>query len=107
MRFDGIVLAVLAIVARSGASVPVSAALIVVALLVFLSIACCICVIDVSWRFLGIAIPAQGQRKIKEELQELRKVLYFREGAYQGAWLLSALAMILMFLGAILFVFHG
>ncbi len=104
MRFDGIVLAVLAIVARSEATISVKIVLAGVALLVFLSIACCICVIDISWPFLGIAVPAAGQRQIDEELQELRKVLHFRERAYRGAWVLSALAMILMFVGAVLFV---
>jgi hypothetical protein len=61
-------------------------------------------VIDVSWRFLGIAVPSQNRQEIEGELRELRKVLYFRENAYRFAWALAALAMILMFIDAILFV---
>ena len=104
MQFDGILLAVLAIVAGSSAPYCVWLVLVGVALLVFLSIASCICIIDVSWPFLAIAVPSPGQRHIDEELRELRKVMNFREGAYRGAWFLSALAMILMFIGAVLFV---
>jgi hypothetical protein len=105
MRFDGIILAVLALIAR--AETPLSERIVItgVAILVVLSIACCICVIDVSWRFLGIAVPSPGVRQVDQELQELRKVLYFREGAYRWAWILSGLAMILIFIGGLLLVF--
>ena len=53
---------------------------------------------------LELAVPSTGERHIDDELRELRKVLHFREGAYRGAWFLSALAMIFMFIGSVLFV---
>ncbi|MGZ9263074.1 MAG: hypothetical protein ACXW6V_26715 [Candidatus Binatia bacterium] len=104
MRFDGVILAVLALVAQQKPSILIGIFLAGVALLVFLSIACCVLVIDISWRFLEIAVEEEGTLNVASELSELRKVLYFRESAYRGVWILSACAMILMFVGALLFV---
>ena len=102
MRFDGIILAVLAIVAQNS-SFNTAAISAVVALLILSSIACCVLVIDVSWPFLSIARPENGKNNDSAEVQELQKVLYFRERAYRWAWGLSALAMIAIFFGAVLF----
>jgi hypothetical protein len=102
MRFDGVVLAVLALVSQHQSSLVVGVVLALVALLVFLSIVCCVLVIDISWPFLGLAVPSAGQQKTADELKELRKVLYFRECAYRWAWIFAAWAMIFMFIDAVL-----
>lgn len=109
MRFDGIILAIVAIELRTSpplapTTIAISA---VVAFLILASIACCVLVIDVSWPFLSLARPDvsldAAELNEKAETIELRKVLYFRERAYRWAWTLAAWAMVAIFVGAILF----
>ena len=102
MRFDGIILAVLAIVAQNSSFITAAISA-VVALFILSSIACCVMVIDVSWPFLSLARPENGKNDDATEVRELQKVLYFREQAYRWAWLLSAWAMVAIFIGAFLF----
>jgi hypothetical protein len=104
MTFDGVILAVLAIVvgdsSKSTATIAICAA---DAALIMFSIASCVLVIDVSWSFLSLARPEAGQPNDNFEVTELRKVLFFRERAYRCAWAFPAWAMVIILVGAVLF----
>jgi hypothetical protein len=114
MRFDGVILAVLALLYRSNLTSDagtttgnwVDKPVAVSVILLFASITSCILVIDISWRFLSIACPEKGADNLDGELKELRKVLKFREGTYKLAWLLSLLALLAMFITTIIFLWH-
>jgi len=93
MRYNSIILAVLALMVK-GTTLPHVTIYIVVMTIV--SILACLLVVGVYWRFLEWVKPT-GSNRLEEELQLLRRVLIMREAAYQIAWWMSA-AVLLLFL---------
>jgi hypothetical protein len=69
-----------------------------------ISILCCLLVVGIFWGFLERAVGAprtgaltNGDRAaFADELADLRKVLALRQGAYQLAWWLASLVLLLM-----------
>jgi hypothetical protein len=93
MRYNGIILAVIALMVRTGQPLPGVASSIV--LMTVGSILACLLVVGVYWRFLEWIDPQAGAHKMSTELDMLRRVLILREAAYQVAWWLSAAVLII------------
>lgn len=93
MRYNSIILAVLALMVK-GTTLPHVTIYIVVMTIV--SILACLLVVGVYWRFLEWVNPTVSD-KLADELELLRRVLIMREAAYQIAWWMSA-AVLLLFL---------
>lgn len=94
MRYNGIILAVIALMARtSNQQLPHVTYLIV--LLTIGSIMACLLVVGVYWRFLEWVDPTNVNDKFSAELDLIRRVLILREACYQLAWWCSAVVLIL------------
>lgn len=89
MRYNGIILAVVALMVRSGQELPAITYVIVYTTLA--SILACLLVVGVFWRFLEfVGADLDG------ELNVIRRVLIMREAAYQVAWWLAVIVSILL-----------
>jgi hypothetical protein len=95
MRYNGIVLAVIAVMVRQGQQLPGATYYIVY--MTIASIMACLLVVGVFWRFLDWVNPTAEGSKLSTELDMIRRVLVLREAAYQIAWWLSgAVAFVLL-----------
>jgi hypothetical protein len=92
MRYNGIILAVIALMERSRQELPGTVYSIVI--MTICSILACLLVVGVYWRFLEWVDPTAND-KLADELAVLRRVLILREAAYQLAWWLSAGVLII------------
>jgi hypothetical protein len=92
MRYNGIILAVIALMVRSGQGLPDIAYVIVYTTLA--SILSCLLVVGVFWRFYEF-VKTTGN-PLDDELDVLRRVLVMREAAYQVAWWLAVVVSILL-----------
>jgi hypothetical protein len=92
MRYNGIILAVIALMVRSGQGLPDIAYVIVYTTLA--SILCCLVVVGVFWRFYEF-VNTTGN-PLAGELRVLRRVLVLREAAYQVAWWLAVVVSVLL-----------
>ena len=92
MRFNGIILAVIALILRSKGTVP--AITYVVVYMTLASILACLLVVGVFWRFLEWV--GSGTNALNDELHVIRRVLVMREAAYQVAWWLAGVVSILL-----------
>lgn len=116
MRFNGIILAVIALMLRDLKEMPPIGYWIVYMTLA--SIVACLVVVGIFWRFYEFVEPApvalpvdnDGQTRnalLAEELKMLRRVLRLREAAYQLAWWLAGGVSILLMLHFADFVKHA
>jgi hypothetical protein len=99
MRYNGIILAVLALLLGRGAiqALPAghaASAYIWIVYLTLASILACLLVVGVYWRFFEFVRPPND---FAEELSTLRRVLLLREAAYQIAWWLAVIVSIANF----------
>jgi hypothetical protein len=94
MRYNGIILAVIGLMVRSGQKLPDAAYYIVY--MTIGSIIACLLVVGVFWRFLDWVSPNNEDGKLATELDMIRRVLVLREAAYQIAWWLSAAVSFLL-----------
>jgi hypothetical protein len=92
MRFNGIILAVIALILQSGGTVPPITY--VVVYMTLASILACLLVVGVFWRFLEWVNT--GTNALDDELHVIRRVLVMREVAYQVAWWLAGVVSILL-----------
>jgi hypothetical protein len=97
MRYNGIILAVIALMASTtGRKLPETTFLVVA--LTIGSIFACLLVVGVYWRFFEWVNPdgADEAARFKVELDLIHRVLVLREFAYQVAWWLSAVVLIIL-----------
>jgi hypothetical protein len=96
MRYNGIILAVIALMVRQSRTMP-SVTYYIVALTIA-SILACLLVVGIFWRFLGWVKPtgANDTEKFGTELDLIRRVLILRELAYQLAWWASAVVLFML-----------
>jgi len=94
MRYNGIILAVLALMLKN---TPLPHVTIYIVVMTIASILACLLVVGVYWRFLEWVDPSAGD-KLAHELALLRRVLVLREAAYQIAWWMSAAVLVLFLL---------
>ncbi len=95
MRYNSIILAVLALMER-GTSAKLPHVTIYIVVMTIVSILACLLVVGVYWRFLEWVDP-DARENLSGELDALRRALVMREAAYQIAWWMS-LAVLLLFL---------
>jgi hypothetical protein len=98
MRYNGIILAVIALMRRQDQSLPNVTHYIVG--LTIGSILACLLVVGIFWRFLEWVEPrgADEDAKLSKELKLIRRVLVLREVAYQVAWWLSFAVLIILWM---------
>jgi hypothetical protein len=95
MQYNGIILAVVAIMAQIKET-PLPGFAYWIGYLTLGSILACLSVVGVFWRFLEFVNPdANG---LSDELDVIRRVLVMRECAYQLAWWLAVIAGVLLIL---------
>jgi hypothetical protein len=96
MRYNGIILAVIALMVRQRQDMPDIMYYIV--LLTIASILACLLVVGIFWRFLEWVNPdgANVEEKLGRELDMIRRVLILREVAYQLAWWASAAVLFML-----------
>jgi hypothetical protein len=97
MRLNGVMLAAAAFLlnfqAPVGLRIPVSPRLILsIAVLSSFSIALCLLVVSVDWRFLGLVRQTEQEFDFTDEIANLQRVSLFRQGVYRLAWWLSFIA---------------
>lgn len=95
MRFNGIILAVIALMIKSSQELPTVAY--VIMYMTLASILSCLVVVGVFWRFYEFVDPDDAN-SLERELGMLRRVLVLREAAYQLAWWLAGAVSILLIL---------
>jgi len=96
MRYNGIILAVIALMVRQRQDMPDIMYYIVG--LTIASILACLLVVGIFWRFLEWVNPtgANAEDKLGTELDMIRRVLILREVAYQLAWWASAAVLFML-----------
>jgi hypothetical protein len=97
MRLNGVMLAAAAFLLNfqvpAGLRIPVSPRLILsIAVLSSFSIALCLLVVSVDWRFLGLVRQTEEEFDFTDEIANLQRVSLFRQGVYRLAWWLSFIA---------------
>ena len=97
MRLNGVMLAAAAFLlnfqAPAGLRIPVSPRLILsIAVLSSFSIALCLLVVSVDWRFLGLVRQTEREFDFTDEIANLQRVSLFRQGVYRLAWWFSFVA---------------
>ena len=114
MRFNGIILAVIALMLRDSKQMP-PISFYVILYMTLASIIACLVVVGIFWRFYEFVdaapegFPAQNReqeqaRLLARELIMLRRVLRLREAAYQIAWWLAGIVSVLLILNFTQFV---
>jgi hypothetical protein len=94
MRLNGVMLAAAAFLLSfrhpAGLQIPVGQWLILsIAVLSSFSIALCLLVVSVDWRFLGLVRQTGQEFDFTDEIANLQRVSLFRQGVYRLAWWLS------------------
>jgi hypothetical protein len=97
MRLNGVMLAAAAFLLNfrgpTDVRIPVSLRLILsIAVLSSFSIALCLLVVSVDWRFLGLVRQTEREFDFTDEIANLQRVSLFRQGVYRLAWWLSFVA---------------
>lgn len=98
MRLNGIVLAAAAFLLGpgQGAGASISQETVMwIAALSSVSIAFCLLVVSVDWRFLGCVRESGNSLDYTDELNNLERVSLLRQQVYRAAWLVSFIASIL------------
>lgn len=94
MRYNGIVLAVIALMVKSGSSVSLRLGTYFIVYMTLASIVLCLFIVGVFWRFLEFVDPDDAG--MEKELNLIRRVLFAREWSFQLAWWLAVGASLLL-----------
>jgi hypothetical protein len=108
MRLNGVMLAAAAFLLNPAANSSQAMKFLVAGSAVgsTISIACCLLVVGVDWRFLGLVEEKGTQLDFSQEFFHLQNVVGFRQGCFRLGWTISFLATVSFLVAIVIFFGH-